>query len=55
VADDRPLTRAAGRSDLCLLCDLERVVDLDAEIADRAIELGVPEQQLYRRRFLVRR
>jgi hypothetical protein len=30
-----------------LFCDRERVVDLDAKITDRALDLGVIEQELY--------
>ena len=36
------------RSDVQLLGDGERVVHLDAEIADRALQLGVAEQELDR-------
>jgi hypothetical protein len=35
-------------SDVDLLCDGERVIDLDAKISDRALHLGVPEEQLNR-------
>ena len=41
-----PITQAVGPSELRLLCDLERVVDLDAEIANRALYLGVAQQEL---------
>lgn len=34
--------------DVGLLGHLERVVDLDAKVADGALEFGVPEEQLYR-------
>ena len=34
---------ALAGSELDLLRDAERIVDLDAEIADGAFELGVPE------------
>ena len=37
-----------GRSDVGLLGDGERVIDLDAEIAHRALDLGVAEQKLDR-------
>jgi len=35
-------------SQLDLLRDAECIVDLDAEIADSAFELRMPEQQLHR-------
>ena len=35
-------------SELDLLRDTGRIVDLDAEIADSAFELRMPEQQLHR-------
>jgi hypothetical protein len=43
MAGKRPL---AGRdaSDLGLLCHLKGIVDLDAKIADRALQLRMPEQ-----------
>jgi hypothetical protein len=31
-------------SDVDLLCDFDRVIDLDAKIPHRAFDLGVPEQ-----------
>jgi hypothetical protein len=34
-------------SDLRLLRDLEGVIDLDAEIPHRGLQLGVPQQQLH--------
>lgn len=51
MADKRPL---AGRdaSNLDLLCHLKRIVDLDAEIANGAFQLRIPEQQLYRPKVL---
>ena len=33
---------------LHLLCDLQGVVDLDSQVADGALELGVPQQELNR-------
>jgi hypothetical protein len=30
-----------------LFCYRERVIDLDAEITDRALDFGVTEQELY--------
>ena len=42
-----PGDRAVARLDLCLLCNLERVVNLDAEIADCALQLGVTQQELH--------
>ena len=36
------------RSELDLLRDAERIVDLDAEVANSAFALCVPEEQLYR-------
>lgn len=36
------------RSDIDLLGNRERIVHLDAEIAHRAFDLGVAEQNLYR-------
>lgn len=33
-------------SDLHLLSDVERILYLDAQVVDRALQLGVPEQQL---------
>lgn len=46
LAGKRPL---AGRdaSNLGLLCHLKSIVDLDAEIANCAFQLRMPEQQLY--------
>ena len=35
-------------SDVNLLCDCERVIDLDAKVSDRALHLGVPKEQLNR-------
>ena len=35
-----------GDSDISLFRDRERVVNLDAEISDRAFDLGVAEQEL---------
>ena len=39
-------------SDLRLLGDLERVIDLDTEVPHRRLELRVPEQQLHRPKVL---
>jgi hypothetical protein len=36
-----------GSSDINLFGNRERVIDLDAEIADRAFDLGVTKQELY--------
>ena len=50
VAGQRPSSSAAvtstARLHLCLLGDLQSIVNLDAEIPDGALELGVPEQEL---------
>ena len=35
-------------SDVDLLGDRERVIDLDAKVSDRALHLGVPKEQLNR-------
>ena len=35
-----------GISDVDFLRDLDRVVDLDAEVANRALDLGVAKQEL---------
>ena len=43
------------RSDVHLLRDGERVVHLDAKVADGALQLGMAKQQLTARRFPVRR
>jgi hypothetical protein len=43
----RSLTDSA-RLHFCLLCDLQRIVDLDAEIPHGAFELRVPKQELNR-------
>jgi hypothetical protein len=40
--------RAPVRLELDLLRDAKRIVDLDAEVANSAFELRVPEQQLHR-------
>lgn len=34
------------RLSFSLLCHLERVLDLDSEVPDRALELGVPQEDL---------
>jgi hypothetical protein len=44
--------RQADPSDLRLLRDLERVVDVDPEIAHRVLDLGMAEQQLHRPQVL---
>jgi hypothetical protein len=36
-----------GASEFYLFSDGERVIDLDAEIPDGALQLGVPKQQLH--------
>jgi len=36
-----------GISDVNFLRDLDRIVDLDAEIADSALDLGVAKQELH--------
>ena len=46
IAADQRSRRSLGGSDVNLLGYGERVVYLNAEIADRALDLGVPEQQL---------
>jgi len=40
-------TRHSGASKINLLRDRQRVVDLDAQISNRALELAVAEQQLH--------
>jgi hypothetical protein len=42
-------------SDFRLLGDLERVIDLDAGVPHRRLQLGVSKEQLNGRRFFVRR
>jgi hypothetical protein len=42
-------------SDVDLLRDGERIVNLDAEVPDGALHLGVPKEKLNGRRFPVRR
>jgi hypothetical protein len=37
-----------GASDVDLLGDLDGVIDLDAEVSDRALDLRMTEQQLHR-------
>ncbi len=37
---------SVSRLNIDLLRDLDRVVDLDADIPDRAFNLGMPEQEL---------
>ena len=44
-----------GNSDVDLLGDGKRVVDLHPKVPHRALDLGVPEEELNRRRFPVRR
>src|SRR6476661_5113733 len=34
-------------SNVCFLCNFKRVVDLDAEVPDRALDLGMAKQELY--------
>lgn len=34
------------KSDVDLLSNLDRVVDLDTEVSDRAFDLGMPKQEL---------
>lgn len=41
-----------GASNLGLLRHLKGIVDLDAKIANRAFQLRMPEQQLYRPKIL---
>ncbi len=38
----------ASGSNIDLLCDLDRVVDLCAKVANRTLDLRMPEQRLYR-------
>lgn len=40
--------RGICRLDFRLLGDLQRVINLDAEVADGTLQLGVPQQQLNR-------
>ena len=40
-------TVTVGSSDVDLLGHFQRIVDLDAEITHRAVEVGVSEQQLH--------
>ena len=45
-ADQRPFAIAdlpANGSDLGLLCHLQRVIDLDSEVANGALQLGMSE------------
>jgi hypothetical protein len=35
-----------GTSDLSLLCELERIIDLDTKITNGTLDLGVAEKQL---------
>lgn len=37
-----------GSSDIHLLCDGQRVVNLDAEVANRTLDFGVAQEQLHR-------
>jgi hypothetical protein len=50
MAGQRPSCRAVATSrprlHLGLLCDLQRIVNLDAEILDGAFELAMPEKKL---------
>jgi hypothetical protein len=50
LAGQRPSCMAVATSrprlHLGLLCDLQRIVDLDAEIPDGAFELGMPKEKL---------
>ena len=49
VAGQRPYTSVAdrlGTLHLRLLCDFQGIIDVDAEIPDRALELAMPQQQL---------
>ena len=39
--------RAAQGLDLRFLCERQGVFDVDTEVADRALDLGMPEQDLY--------
>jgi hypothetical protein len=40
------VTALPRSSDVDLLGDGERIIDLDAEVSDRALHLGVPEEEL---------
>jgi hypothetical protein len=40
------VTALPGSSDVDLLGDGERIIELDAEVPDRALHLGVPEEEL---------
>ena len=42
--DGQSMSALPSSSDINLFCYRERVVDLDAEITDRALDLGVTEQ-----------
>ncbi len=44
----RAFSLCPGRSDVNLLCYIECVVNLDTDIADCALNLGVTEQHLHR-------
>ena len=50
-ASGHPVLRRSGRSspgsNFCLLGDLEGVIDLDTEIPDSRLQLGVAQQQLH--------
>jgi hypothetical protein len=44
IPTGRAFPLCPGSSDINLFRYCQRVIDLDAEIADRALNLGVPEQ-----------
>lgn len=46
LAGKRPLT-GQNASNLCLFSHLKSIVDLDANVANCAFQLRMPEQQLY--------
>jgi hypothetical protein len=48
ISGGQSATALPRYSDVNLLGDREGVIDLDAEVSDRALHLGVPEEQLNR-------
>lgn len=52
MAGQRPIAARPRQSHVGLLRHLERIVDLDAEISNRALQLAVPEKQLNRPQIL---
>ena len=44
IEDGQSMSALPGISDITLLCYRQGVIDLNAEIPDRAFDFGVPEQ-----------